>query len=277
MSVNLDLAERLEKNPRRSYITGVAIFLKLLSNILDNPKEEKFRKFKKTNQRISSELMSLDGMEQLILDTGFELVNDEFVLLRGGLGVMSKLKNYRDFFQKRLDLVQQSPAQSSSTAVIQKVIKKSSPAAVRITTTKPFHERIRFPQIMQTSNNFLRQLEQLSDSVMQYEDPLLQQSALQLIPTEKLKEKAIENLRKLQKMIRSKEIIEDEPPLEDLILEELAAWFKNDFFRWINAMPCRSCENEGTDAVGTRNENGVRVEVSALRLCQRFANDSFTF
>lgn len=277
MSVNLDLAERLEKNPRSSYVTGVAIFLKLLSNILDNPKEEKFRKFKKTNQRISSELMSLDGMEQLILDTGFELVNDEFVLLRGGLGVMSKLKNYRDFFQKRLDLVQQGKAQSSSTAVIQKVIKKPSPAAVRITTTKPFHDRIRFPQVMQTNNNFLRQLEQLSDSVMQYEDPLLQQSALQLIPTEKLKEKAIENMRKLQKMIKSKEIIEDEPPLEDLMLEELAAWFKNDFFRWINAMPCRSCKNEGTDAVGTRNENGVRVEVSALRLCQRVANDSFTF
>lgn len=277
MSVNLDLAERLEKNPRRSYVTGVAIFLKLLSNILDNPKEEKFRKFRKTNHRISSELMSLDGMEQLILDAGFELVNDEFVLLRGGLGVMSKLKNYRDFFQTRLDVVQQRPAQSSSTGVIQKVVKKPPPVAVRIAATKPFHDRIRFPQVMQTNNNFLRQLEQLSDSVVQYEDPLLQQSALRLVPKEKLKENAIEKLRKLQKMIKSKEIIEVEPPLEDLILEELAAWFKNDFFKWVNAMPCRSCENEGTDAVGTRNESGVRVEVSALRISRLVANNSFTF
>lgn len=268
MSINLDLAELLETNPKSSYINGVTIFLKLIGNIIDNPKEEKYRRFKRTNQRISSEVLSVNGMEQLILDSGFEADNDEFVLRRGGLGVVNKLKNFRDFFQKRLEFVKQSPstlkaadARPAAKGATQKIATKPKPEQIKIVANKPFHERIRFPQTLRTNNNFLRQLEQLSDSVMQYEDSLLQQSALQLIPTERLKQNALEMMRKIQKLIKSNVITENEPALDDLILEELAAWFKNDFFKWINAMPCKVCKNQNTDAVGTRLENGVRIEV----------------
>lgn len=41
---------------------------------------------------------------------------------------------------------------------------------------------------------------------------------------------------------------------------------QNDFFTWINSMPCKNCGNEGTDAVGIRTENGVRIEVR-LKVC----------
>lgn len=266
MSINSDLAERLERNPRNSYIGGISIFIKLLVNIIENPKEEKFRKFKKTNQRISSELLSLDGMKSLILDAGFEEEKEEFVLRRGGLGVISKLRIYREFFEKRLEVVKSNSSSITSPVSSKGAIQKPKPAlkpsaAINIAASKPFHARIRFPQVLQSTNNFIRQLEQLSDSVMQYEDVLLQKSALEMIPVEKLKQNAIEKLRKLEKLIKSKIILEDEPPLDDLILEELANWFKSRFFTWINAMPCKSCKNEGTDAVGTRTENGVRIEV----------------
>lgn len=270
MSVDLDLVARLERNPSSAYVKGVAILLKLLSNIVDNPTEEKFRRFKKTNPRISSELLSVDGMEALLVDAGFELDGEEFVVRRGGLGVISKLKNYRDFFQKRLETVQRNPsalrqpsdATASSAGAIKKVttpVKKPA-VTVKIVADKPYFERIRFAPTLATSNNFLRQIEQLSDSVMQYEDAALQKSALQFMPTESFKENAIEKLRRLQKLIKSKEITEPEPPLDDLILEELAEWFKNKFFTWINAMPCRVCKNDKTNAVGTRMENNVRVE-----------------
>ena len=269
MSINLDLAARLEKNSKSSYVKGITIFLKLLSNIIDNPQEEKFRRFKKSNQRISSEVLSVDGMEDLILETGFELEKDEFVLRRGGLGVVNKLKTFRDFYLKRLEIVKQNPStlksskddKTTSKGAIQKVlspVKKATP--VKITASKSYHDRIRFPQTLQTNNNFLKQLEQLSDSVLQYEDVLLQTSALQLIPTEKFKQNALEKLRKIQKLIKSN-VITEEPSLDDLVLEELAAWFKNDFFTWINAMPCKTCYNSNTDAVGTRMEKGVRIEV----------------
>lgn len=268
MSINLDLVERLEKNPKSSFVTGYTIFLKLLNNIIDYPHEEKFRRFKKTNQRIKSEMLSVDGMEQLILDSGFEMENNEFVL-RGGIGAIGKLKTFRDFYQKRLEIAKQEPEKDPTSGAIQKVslipalpVKQPKSEPVKIIASKPFHDRIRFSQTLQTNNNFLQQLEQLSDSVLQYEDALLQTSALKLIPTEKIKFNALEKLRKIQKLIKSNVITEAEPPLEDLVLEELAAWFKSDFFTWINAMPCKRCSNVNTDAVGTRSENGIRIEVT---------------
>lgn len=229
MSVNLDLAARCEKNPKKSYVGALTIFLKLLSNIIENPNQEKFRKFKKSNSRIKNELLSVDGMTELIIDSGFELDDDEFVLRRGGLGVVNKLKMFRDFFQKRLDVLTSSSSSADSATpnskgAVQKVT--AHPAPAKIAASKPFHERIRFPQVLKTSNNFLQQLEQLSDSTMQYEDEILQKSALDLMPTEKFRLNAIEKLRQLQKMIKSGEIKDDEPMLDDLILEELAFWFK---------------------------------------------------
>lgn len=220
MSVNLDLAARCEKNPRNSFISAVTIFLKLINNIIENPSQEKYRKFKKTNQRIASELL-IDGMTELVQDAGFELDGEEFVLRRGGLGVISKLKSYRDFFQKRLDRL-------NSVDIPQTVEQKSEPKprTVKIIASHPFHDRIRFPQVLKSSNDFLHSLEQLSDSVMQYEDELLLKSALQLVPVEMFKLQAIEKLRRLQKLIKNKEVEELEPNLDDLILEELAEWFK---------------------------------------------------
>lgn len=269
MSIDLDLARRLEKNPKTSYVNGVTIFLKLLTNIIENPNEEKYRKFKRTNQRISSELLSLDGMTQLVQDAGFELDGDEFVLRRGGIGVITKLKSFRYFFEKRLESIKSGPTTlteipTSSKGAVQKVTSpvKQPVQQVKIEADQPFRERIRFLPKLYTANNFLIQLEQLSDSVMQYEDKTLQKTALQLVPTEKLKERALENLRKLQKLILSKAIDEVEPPLEDLILEELAAWFKDDFFTWVNAMPCKRCGNKNTGSIGTRTDRGVLIEVS---------------
>ena len=162
---------------------------------------------------------------------------------------------------KRLDNVKTGA--TSSTGTIQKKIAvpavKTLPYHIR--ASKNFRQRISFPKVLKTSNRFLSELEYFSDSVMQYEDSLLVKSALEIIPVEKLKLNAIEKMRKIQKLIQRKVITDLEPPLEDLILEELAAWFKNDFFTWINNMPCRLCKNDKTQPCGsTVSQEGVRIE-----------------
>jgi len=285
MSVNLDITNKLEKSPKTVYIGSVTICLKLLDNLIKNPKEEKFRKFKKSNPKIASEMLILDGMEELFIEIGFELDNNELILRRGGLGVINKLKIYRDFLQKRLESIRNNDSASnkssslpdkniSSKGALQKVsteqpvVKAKDPVTpIKITACKPFHERISFPQCLKTNNAFLRQLEQLSDSVMQYEDEELKKSALRIMPVEKFKTNAIENLRKFQKLIKQKEITDDEPPLDDFILEELASWFKNNFFTWINNMDCKVCKGE-TIANGTKIVGNVRVEEYFCNKCQ---------
>ncbi|CAO1321896.1 unnamed protein product [Diamesa tonsa] len=257
-SVNLDLTNRLEKNAKNVYINGVTILLKLMENLINFPSEEKYRKIKKSNVRIKTELLVVDGMIEFLLDIGFKAENDELILKSVNVDL---LKRYRDFFMKRLDHVKSGA--SSRTGAIQKKIAvpvvKTLPCHVR--ASKNFRQRISFPKVLKTSNRFLSELEYFSDSVMQYEDPLLVKSALEIIPVEKLKLNAIEKMRKIQKLIQRKVITDHEPPLEDLILEELAAWFKNDFFTWINNMPCRLCKNDKTQPCGsTVSQDGVRIE-----------------
>lgn len=269
MSINLDLIERLEKNEKDLLIGSINICLKLLDNIIKNPSEEKYRKFKKSNHRISNELL-IDGMEDLLFSFGFELDNEEFMLRRGGLGVIGKLKQYRDFLDKRKDVIKirSNELGSSSTGAIKKT---EHHPKINIVADKPYNQRISFPQILKTNNQFLKQLEYLSDSVMQYEDVQLQKSALKIIPVEKLKLNAIENMRKYQELIKKKEIMEDEPPLDDFILEELAAWFKNDFFTWINNMNCHVCNGETRPSSGD-TVNGVRIEKFTCDKCQVITN-----
>ncbi|XP_070501341.1 peptide-N(4)-(N-acetyl-beta-glucosaminyl)asparagine amidase [Chironomus tepperi] len=283
MSVNLDVTNKLEKGPKSVYIGSVTICLKLLENIINNPKEEKFRKFKKSNPKIANEMLVLDGIEELFKEIGFELENNELILRRGGLGVINKLKIYRDFLQKRLEFIRNNDSASikssslpdnkiSSKGAIQKPslekpVVKDPVTPIRITACKPFQQRISFPQCLNTNNSFLKELEQLSDLVMQYEDEELKKSALRIMPVEKFKLNAIENLRKFQKLIKQKEITDDEPPLDDFILEELAAWFKNDFFTWVNNMDCKVCKGE-TITYGTKLVGNVRVEMYSCNKCQ---------
>lgn len=266
MSINLDLIGRIERNKKEVLVDGIGTCLRLMDNIINNPKEEKFRKFKKSNAKIQ-EMLKIDGLEELFIDMGFELDAGEFVLRRGGLGVIGKLKVYRDFINKRLDVIKSG---TSSTGAIQKVIKQDP--VIRIVADKPFSQRISSPSVLKNTNNpFLLQLENLSDAVMQYEDASLQKSALQIIPVEKLKLNAIENMRRYQELIKKKEVTEDEPPLDDFILEELAAWFKNDFFTWINNMDCRACKGE-TRGSGSHIDGGVRVEEFTCDKCHVITN-----
>jgi peptide-N4-(N-acetyl-beta-glucosaminyl)asparagine amidase len=96
----------------------------------------------------------------------------------------------------------------------------------------------------------------------------LKSSALKLIPIDRLKLAAINNLRKFQKLIKEKQITETEPNLDDLVLEELASWFKNEFFTWVNNMECKICSNDQTRPNGTRMVNGVRVEQYYCEKCR---------
>lgn len=185
---------------------------------------------------------------------------------------ISNLKFAKDEITKRIEKVKNTPSSSSNSGVIQKKteevarkvkvpeVLKPQPA-IQIRSSKTYKEAITFPRVLNTSNSFIQQLETLSDSIMQYEDQLLQESALKLIPLEDLKLKAIRKLRKIQKLISSGVLKENEPLLDELILEELTEWFKSDFFTWINKMPCKVCKNENTKSVGGDVVNGVRVEV----------------
>ncbi len=97
--------------------------------------------------------------------------------------------------------------------------------------------------------------------VMQYEDEELLRAGRKMIPIDRLTENATKKLRQIQKEILSKRLGNPELCLNDLILCELARWFSEEFFTWVNSLPCKRCGNEDVPTKGSYVENGIRVEV----------------
>lgn len=266
-TMNESLVLALERtNAKDSYVTGAETLLRLLDNIIREPQNEKFRSVRLENRTIKEKLLSVSGMKPLMLEIGY--VEASGTLSLPANVVIAKLRKYRDFISERKELIKNPPSTSAapSSAAPQpslleakeKVIVVPKPV---VRAGKSFQQRIAFPKIVSSRNGFLQQLELLSDQVMQYEDEQLLQSGRALVPLEMLKARAKEKLRQVQKMIKAGTYDDEEPWMVDLILEELVGWFKADFFRWVNALPCTVCGNEKTQQVESRVEDGVRVEV----------------
>ncbi|KAG8429130.1 hypothetical protein GDO86_018244, partial [Hymenochirus boettgeri] len=83
---------------------------------------------------------------------------------------------------------------------------------------------------------FLRTLQSYSQSVLTYEKPELQQTALKCIPVSDLRTRAQKRFIET-KGLDSGTVVNE----EDFLLLELLRWFKEEFFQWVNSLPCSRC------------------------------------
>ncbi|CEP07579.1 hypothetical protein [Parasitella parasitica] len=86
---------------------------------------------------------------------------------------------------------------------------------------------------------FMKQLEANGNVVFQYENQELLDKALESIPLQRLYDEADNHL----------EEHEGEGSLEDLVIQRLLHWFKNEFFVWVNNAPCDYCQNTQTQGI----------------------------
>lgn len=116
-----------------------------------------------------------------------------------------------------------------------------------------------FPKAFQ--NEFLKHMEDTSDQIQQYENKNLQELGRRSIPLERLHENVLNQMRRMQKSISSKAIDENDPCFRDFLLVELARWFHEEFFTWVNTLPCKVCGIEQDGPKYTFIDDSVRVEV----------------
>ncbi|KFB51625.1 AGAP007390-PA-like protein [Anopheles sinensis] len=285
-AINQALVLALESNPKESYVVATETLLRLLDNIIREPQNAKYRTVRLENQSIKEKLLSAVGMKQLMLAIGFIEANGTLTVPSNVL--LANLRKYREFIHERKELIKNPPKAAPTASittntnggtVANTILPSGSsmmflPAGsgtgtkqeerkelIDIKASRPFHARIEFPRVLQTSNTLLLQLELLSDQVMQYEDELLLVGGRSVIPIDELTARAKDKLIQWQRLLHGSANGEQEPSHEDLLLEELTAWFKADFFTWVNALPCLVCGNEKTQLVQSIVIDGVRVEV----------------
>lgn len=62
------------------FTTGLTTLSKILTNVVEKPLEEKFRRLKKTNSTFHNKFGRLDGAQDALLAVGFEINGEEYVL-----------------------------------------------------------------------------------------------------------------------------------------------------------------------------------------------------
>ncbi|XP_011091954.1 peptide-N(4)-(N-acetyl-beta-glucosaminyl)asparagine amidase isoform X2 [Sesamum indicum] len=104
------------------------------------------------------------------------------------------------------------------------------------------------------------------DQVLMYEDPHRQEAARKTVPVEKLEEKAMVALAREGNLKPAKD------ELDHAFLLQLLLWFKQSF-RWVNAPPCDSCNNDTINqGMGVANHSeslygASRVELYCCKSC----------
>lgn len=118
---------------------------------------------------------------------------------------------------------------------------------------------------------FFQKIENNLTHVLKYENQGLQAKARHVIPTQHLIEKAQKQFQFLVQTGNFGDI-----GIKDCLIIELLAWFKNSFFKWVDAPPCDGCGGVPT-SVGMTNPDAEdlrwgasRVENYKCEKCQKF-------
>lgn len=125
-----------------------------------------------------------------------------------------------------------------------------------------------FVDLQRRMKPFLQRVVSHFRGVLRYEDKELQRKALALIPLNEFEVAAVNNMRKLQKAVKSGHTNEQEVDIQEFILLELLSWFKNSFFSWVDSPECSSCGGTtvfvGHNVSPATEEQADRVEVNLV-------------
>ncbi|XP_056375984.1 peptide-N(4)-(N-acetyl-beta-glucosaminyl)asparagine amidase isoform X2 [Hyla sarda] len=113
---------------------------------------------------------------------------------------------------------------------------------------------------------FFKMLQSNSQHVLMYELPELQQKAREHIPVSELKAKAQKKLQEARSLEADTTMSEDE-----FLTLELLHWFKEQFFSWVNSIPCSRCEGP-TEAKGSLSSSADDLQWGATRVENHYCN-----
>ena len=118
-------------NKEEECLTGFNILTKLLENIKNNKSELQYRLIKTTNKVISSKLMNLNGIKELLIKVGFELKDENYVLYNNDLDnleiSLGILNQYKDEVGNKVYIIEQGKKIEQNPEVFkekQKILKK---------------------------------------------------------------------------------------------------------------------------------------------------------
>eukprot|EP01147_Barroeca_monosierra_P009533 gene9533-10402_t len=234
-----------QPKPQHSAATGVTLLLKSASfqkaaetilkygeNLKNQPNDEKVRQINLANMAFQTRVYQIPGGEECMSAMGF--------VKEGGFLV------FRDDSFRRVDNVLIVLRAALAT-------KAKAEQAQKDAQKKAEQEASEQPNRAEMFRLLTAQIGRMRI----YENPQLQEEARRCIPTDELKRRAATR----------KDVTEKSDA--DRLLLELLAWFKKEFFSWVDSLPCDFCGKKTKVAgVAPPTQDEIRWEASRVEMHQ---------
>ncbi|XP_046874611.1 peptide-N(4)-(N-acetyl-beta-glucosaminyl)asparagine amidase [Hypomesus transpacificus] len=219
------------ENTNEVFLDVAKLLITYADNIIRNPDEDKYRSIRIENRTFSTKLLPIRGAVECLFEMGFEEAETHLVFPKSAS--VEQLKQIRETIaaerDQRLRVRQPIPSPQTNSAPAPA---QAGPVAPSQPST---HAPVQAPSL-ENSMTFLRTLQANFQHVMLYENPELQIKARTCIPHQQLSSTAKEKLQ---------QAIEEDPECnlreDDLLTLELLRWFKQEFFTWVDCLPCSRC------------------------------------
>ena len=238
MFTDLDtsIVQTLLDNPEEVRNGAIEILVKLLSNVIREPNNIKFRSIRLGNPKIESKLLVANGAFEILFSVGFEEGTDSLILpMSASMPLLTAFKSAIENLNKPkpsgasvLSPMQSPNAPSPSSTASNFISVSDSSVPINISANN-------------MEQKFLAKLRAEHELCMAYENPKAQIEAREAVPLDKLKKAAKEKFEKLKaaESQDSTKIVEEVE--DDILVIELLGWFKNEFFKWFDGYECETC------------------------------------
>ncbi|KAE8282359.1 Peptide-N(4)-(N-acetyl-beta-glucosaminyl)asparagine amidase [Larimichthys crocea] len=248
------------ENPNEVFLDAAKLLLTYADNILrlkQVPNEEKYRSIRIGNPTFSTKLLPIKGAVECLFEMGFEEAETHLVFPRSAS--VEQLKIIRESIAAERDqrLRGGQPAQPTAQATVASAPESSAAAAAATTSSQPVTTPPPAPSqptSLESSMSFFVTLQSNFQHVMLYENPELQQKARSSIPHQQLTSAAEDKLNEAKKADPECKL-----GFEDFLVLELLRWFKQDFFSWVDSLPCSRCGGK------TQNSSSLSPTADDLR------------
>nr|XP_022907320.1 peptide-N(4)-(N-acetyl-beta-glucosaminyl)asparagine amidase-like [Onthophagus taurus] len=206
----------LKQNTKEHYKEVERLLEKVINNILKDPKNVKLRTLKKSNVTVSQKILKSPGGVECLKLMGFQESDSDFTLpLHAPL--------------QHLELIKENIS-------VENVFKETP-------VEKVLH-KVELPKFSSKyTNKFLQEVEHRFHLARIHDDVALQEQAKELIREAGIEAKAIQSMRSIQKNVLAGDLEDPNISMQDVLLSELLAWFKNDFFSWVDSPKCEKCDS----------------------------------
>ncbi|XP_039976868.1 peptide-N(4)-(N-acetyl-beta-glucosaminyl)asparagine amidase [Xiphias gladius] len=221
------------ENSNEVFLDVAKLLLTYADNILRYPNEAKYRSIRIGNPTFSTKLLPIKGAVECLFEMGFEEAETHLVFPKSAS--VEQLKLIRESIAAERDQRLQGgqPVRPTAQAA---AASASAPESSAAASSPPVSPPPPQPSSLENSMSFFVTLQSNFQHVMLYENPELQQKARTQIPHQQLSSAAQHKL---------KEAKEADPEcklgIEDFLVLELLRWFKEDFFSWVDCLPCSRC------------------------------------